>query len=119
MTHEEVILDRLQKITLTHTDNLRKEAEAHTRWIQDREELRIAENTAIERRIKDRSIGTNESVRRSQIDNDCSSERQQAIEAECEYLRACAERSASEQTLLTARLIASFARPALVDQTEL
>lgn len=118
--HEKV-LDMLDDLTSAYRTDVLKEAEAHVRWLQDKEEHRAAENLSIERRTANKTLGGNDQTRRSQLDSDCATERQQAIDSECEYIRATAERQASEAALTTARLktatMFATTSPRLVDQT--
>lgn len=118
------MLDALHDLTSAYRTDVLKEAEAYVRWLQDKEELRAAENLVIEKRTVNKTLGSNDHSRRAQLDTDCGAERQQAIDSECEYIRATAERQATEAALITARLglEAKFTTPplySLVNQTEI
>lgn len=117
----EILLDALNDLTAAYLTDVLKEAEAYVRWLQDKEELRAAENLVIEKRTANKTLGSNDHSRRAQLDTDCGAERQQAIDSECEYIRATAERQATEAALITARLglATTFTTPhlyRLVDQ---
>lgn len=79
---------KLSEATKQYTDALDAEAQAKIEVLWAEEELRAAEGTAIMQRAEAKTLGTNDTIRRAQLDSDCSSERQTCLEKQMDLYRA-------------------------------
>lgn len=60
--------------------------EAYAAFLTAKEDLRAAENLALDRRMKAGNLGTNAESRRVQIDGDCAAERGAMLTAEIDLV---------------------------------
>lgn len=77
-------------MTLIETMKTAREGhcDAQVAYLIAKENLRGAENLALDRRTESGKLGTNTEVRRSQIDSDCAAERTTCLDAELDLVRA-------------------------------